>query len=173
MRVLIVFESMFGNTQRIADAIADGLAGHADVRVIEVGEAPTRLTEDVDLLVVGGPTHVHGMSRPRTRDGARQQAEGPLVSPGVGMREWLATLGTARPGISTVTFDTRIGKARWLTGSAARSAAKFLRRQGFPVLATASFVVLGTAGPLAAGESERARQWGVKLRSVLGVPHRR
>ena len=74
-RGLVVFESMFGNTQVIASSVADGLAPRMQVDLMEVGVAPTALDGDVDLLVVGGPTHAFGMSRPGTRQLAAQQSQ--------------------------------------------------------------------------------------------------
>lgn len=82
MRALVVFESMFGNTQVIARSVADGLAPRMRVDLVEVGAAPTALDGDVDLLVVGGPTHAFGMSRAGTRQSAAQQSQRGLVSGG-------------------------------------------------------------------------------------------
>ena len=85
MRALVVYESMFGNTQTIADAIAGGLAQRMRVDAVEVGSAPATLDDDVTLLVVGGPTHAFGMSRPRTRQDAATQTPDGLVSTGIGL----------------------------------------------------------------------------------------
>jgi flavorubredoxin len=56
MRALIVYESMFGNTFAIAKSIAEGLAPHMTAEVVEVGQAPTELGPEFQLIVVGGPT---------------------------------------------------------------------------------------------------------------------
>ena len=90
MRALVVVESVFGNTRRIAEAISSGLSAQIDVRLVDVAEAPTELA-GVDLVVVGGPTHAFGLSRAGTRQSAAQQAEDGLVSSGIGLREWLGT----------------------------------------------------------------------------------
>ena len=67
VHVLIVYESMFGNTAAIARSIADGISPTAaDVDVTEIGDAPFDL-RNVDFLIVGGPTHAFGMTRPSTR----------------------------------------------------------------------------------------------------------
>ena len=58
MYALVVYESMFGNTRQIAEAVAEGLGSAMEVRVVEVGTAPPVVGEDVALLVVGGPTLV-------------------------------------------------------------------------------------------------------------------
>jgi hypothetical protein len=170
MRTLVVYESMFGNTQAIAKAIADGLSGGGPVELVEVGAAPTRLDDDIALLIVGGPTHAFGMSRPATRQDATKQAREQPVSSGIGLREWLAALRGAA-GVAAATFDTRISRPR-LPGSAARAAAKRLRRHGCRIVApAASFYVDGTLGPLLDGELTRARRWGERLASaVLATP---
>ena len=163
MHALVVFESMFGNTQLIAKAIAEGMSPVVSVDLVEVGAAPTRIGDDVDLLVVGGPTHAFGLSRPKTRDSAADQAEGDLVSKGNGLREWLAGLERGPASVRVATFDTRINKPR-VPGSAARGAEKRLRRLGFVIVVPAeSFYVDGTTGPLINGEIERARGWGELL----------
>src|SRR5690606_25531699 len=70
MKVLVVYESMFGNSERVAHAVADGMRPHAEVELLEVDEAPGVPGADVDLLVAGGPTHAFSMSRERTREDA-------------------------------------------------------------------------------------------------------
>jgi menaquinone-dependent protoporphyrinogen IX oxidase len=70
MRALVVYESMYGNTHRIAEAIARGLRPAYAVRVVSVAGARYEHVGRYDLIVVGGPTHAHGMSRPDTRQGA-------------------------------------------------------------------------------------------------------
>ena len=117
MRALVVYESMFGNTQTIADAVAGGWPHRMRVDAVEVGGAPATLDDDVTLLVVGGPTHAFGMSRPRTRQDAATQAPDGLVSTGTGLREWLAAL-RAPAGIAAAAFDTKVSKPH-LPGSAA------------------------------------------------------
>jgi hypothetical protein len=65
-------------------------------------------------------------------------------------------------------FDTRIDKPRFLTGSATKSISKMLRRLGYAVVDTASFLVADTSGPLVAGELDRAKAWGESLRARVG-----
>jgi hypothetical protein len=159
----VVFESMFGNTQRIAEAVADGLSSRVPTDILEVGAAPDVLGDDVELLIVGGPTHAFGLSRPKTRQDASQQAGGHVVSAGIGLREWLATLERGTVNVAVAAFDTRIDRPR-VPGSAARAAEKRLRKLGFTVAAPSkSFYVTGTAGPLVERESERAQRWGQEL----------
>ena len=71
-RALVIFESMFGNTRTIAEAVAVGLPSRFVTELTEVSVAPTTIPEDVSLVVVGGPTHAFGLTRPRTREDAVQ-----------------------------------------------------------------------------------------------------
>ena len=84
MRARVVYESMFGNTQVIAQAVAEGLAMNMTVDLEEVGSAATEMSGDVGLLVVGGPTHAFGMSRERTRESAAEQAWAASCRQGMG-----------------------------------------------------------------------------------------
>jgi hypothetical protein len=167
MRALVVFESMFGNTQTVAEAIAHGLSPRVDVDVVEVGEAPPAVPDDIDLLIVGGPTHAFGMSRLRTRKDAA--SKGAVVSKRIGMREWIDGLPSGRSRIVATTFDTKVKKPR-TPGSAARGAERRLRQHGFRMLApAATFYVDDVKGPLLEGETQRAREWGEDLAAHLGA----
>ncbi|MCK2216122.1 flavodoxin domain-containing protein [Actinomadura sp. ATCC 31491] len=171
MHALVVYESMFGNTKAIAEAIAEGLAGGMRAEVAEVASAPVVVGEDVCLLVVGGPTHAFGLSRVSTRQSAAEQAKGaPLVSQGRGVREWLGALRTSSATLGAAAFDTRVAKPR-MPGSAARAVARRLRRAGVRLAGPAqSFYVDGVRGPLLPGELERAREWGESLAAAHAVP---
>ena len=163
-----MYESMFGNTEAIAHAIAEGLSSQLSVELVEVSAAPTTLS-DVDLLVAGGPTHAFGLSRRSTRESAREQAPNGLVSPGNGLREWLDTVHDDAGTTLIATFDTRVNRPR-VPGSAARAASRRLRRTGFRRTdGPKSFYVTGMIGPLVEGETERARRWGAQLGSCLSL----
>lgn len=176
MRALVVYESILGNTEVIALAIAKGLSegGGVDspVDVVEVGAAPTTLPGGVDLLVIGGPTHAHGMSNPDSRRSAAQKAQRPVISTRIGIREWLAAVGSAPAGVTAAAFDTRIKGPGLLWGSAAKAAAGRLEDLGFRMAAPPeSFLLKGPTGPvhdvLAPGEADRARRWGETLAAGL------
>jgi flavodoxin len=66
MRSLVVCESWFGNTRQIAEEIADALGGAGEAEVLSVDD-PLPSLDGVDLIVVGAPTHVHGLSSGRSR----------------------------------------------------------------------------------------------------------
>jgi hypothetical protein len=197
MHVLIVYESLFGNTREVAEAIAEGLRDGAagevgagspdpsatarsarsagagpdlDVDLVEVGAAPTVLPDDLDLLVVGGPTHAFGRSRVSTRRSAVEQGAHPTDPQGIGVREWLdAVHRSATGGARAATFDTHIAKPR-LPGAASHAVAKRLRRDGFELVVPAeNFDVDDVEGPLLPGERDRARRWGAALRGALAA----
>jgi nucleotide-binding universal stress UspA family protein len=168
MRALVVYESMFGNTRDVAQAIGAGLGDRMSTSVCECSAAPTTIPPDVDVLVVGAPTHAFGLPRASTRVSAQEKTAAPLVSQGLGLREWLAAMSFDRAALPAVAaFDTRVKVPR-LPGSAAAKALRQLRRAG----ATAAqrprtFSVLGMTGPLAEGELAAARQWGSDLAAAV------
>jgi len=101
MRTLVVYESMDGNTHSIAEAIAEGLRSHGEAQVVSTGGVTDALLGSADLLVAGGPTHVHGMARETTRTGARDTAAKPgsaraRCSSRAACRAWARTFSPAR-----------------------------------------------------------------------------
>jgi hypothetical protein len=168
MRSLVVYESWFGNTRRIAEEIAAGLAHEGQVDLVTVDD-PLPPLEDVDLLVVGAPTHVHGLSSKRSREGAFTQ--GAHGEPGIGVRGWIDALPDGFGGPRAAAFDTRANKPVLLVGSAARGIARRLRDHGYRLaIEPQSFFVKGTPGPLEPGELERASEWGRKLANEVMSP---
>lgn len=171
MRALVVYESMFGNTEAVARAIADGIATRLPVDLMEVGEAPGVLPGDVALLVVGGPTHAHGMTKPESRADAGRRAGPRLVSRGIGIREWLTDLAPPPRPVVAAVFDTRIKGPKVLWGSAAKAATSLLARSFSTIRGPESFLVDGPTGPvfdrLLPDELARARSWGADLATSL------
>jgi flavodoxin len=171
MNAIVVYESMYGNTRAVAQAIADGLGG---AQVTAVSE-PTDLSPPADLTVVGGPTHMHGLSTAMSRRAAAEAAKEDGADPtesggtaGPGLRGWLGALPDGH-GARAAAFDTRLDKPPVLTGVAARGVARRLRRRGYEVLSTESFLVLDAQGPLEDGELERARAWGAQLATLMAA----
>ncbi len=177
MRALVVYESMFGNTESLARVIGHVLSSDMVVEVHEVGDAPDAIHEPVDLIVVGAPTHAFSLSRPRTRaDAVSQGAPGGRT--GRGVREWLENLPTGPHSECVAVFDTRVKGVRHLPGSAARKAERIAREHGYErAIARESFYVADVAGPLLQGERERACSWARAVaqqvidRSHGRVPH--
>jgi hypothetical protein len=168
MRSLVVYESWFGNTRRLAEEIAAGLRSEGEVAVVSVDEALPPL-ENVDLLVVGAPTHVHGISSGRSREAALEQGGDGAV--GIGVRGWIDALPNGAGGPRVAAFDTRANKPVLLVGSAARGIARRLRSRGYGLAAEPeSFFVEGTQGPLEDGELERASEWGRGLANEVMSP---
>ncbi len=54
MKVLIVYESMYGNTEKIAKAIGGAIIGW--VKVLHVDKAIACELRMIDLFIVGSPT---------------------------------------------------------------------------------------------------------------------
>jgi len=166
MHAVIVFETIWGNTEQIGREIAAGLGG-GTTDVVDAASAPEVLDADVDLLIVGGPTHAFSMTTERTRESAKQQ--GAEHIPARGIREWIAALQSPRRAIPVATFDTRVVSPR-LPGSAAKKAMKRLVGLGYrPIAKPETFGVHGYAGPVADGELERARRWGAELATLVPV----
>jgi Flavodoxin len=168
MRAVVVYESMYGNTRLIAGAIGAGLGTAFDVSVVPVSQASPAVLAGADLVVVGGPTHVHGMSRASTRKAAVQASDKPAspltVEPdalGPGLREWFGSLG--RYPVKSAAFDTRVHGPAALTGRASKGVAHLLREHGFDVVAEPESFLVTKQDRLESQETERAREWGTKL----------
>jgi FAD/FMN-containing dehydrogenase len=163
MKALVVYESFFGNTEQVAQAIAKGLSEHGEVEMVEVSKASAELTGPVDLIVIGGPTHAFSMTRESTREDAFRQGA-TQGSTTVGVREWLENLHRGRHAERVATFDTKAEKVRHLPGSAAKCVANALHRLGYKTaVKPMSFFVQGVSGPLLDGELGRAQAWGERL----------
>ena len=148
MQTVVVYDSKFGNTERIADAIARGVGTLGSVLVMDTAEAigiGQRPADRPDLLLLGGPTQRR--------------------SPSPALRAFIDALPASLRGIPVATFDTRNRGSTWLMGSAAAEAAKVLRKAGGDLVAPPESFFIGRGGPLEhqtleAGEIERAEAWG-------------
>ena len=176
MRAVIVYESMYGNTHLIADAIGAGLSTALDVTVLPVSQAGPDALADARLVVVGGPTHAHGMSRGATRDAAVKAAGNP-ASPlrlepdaqGPGLRDWFGSLDIYP--VRAAAFDTRIHAPAAFTGRASKGVARLLRAHGFELIAEPESFLVTKQDRLEPHETARAREWGVRLAAMV-VPSR-
>lgn len=175
MRAVVVYESMYGNTHLIADAIAEGLAAVGEVEVVPVDGATDAVLAGADLLVVGGPTHAHGMSSKATRRGAVADAAKPErdlhLDPdaeGPGLRDWFATVdGLPAKGAA---FDTRMeGPPAAITGRASKGIAKRLRHHGCDLVADPMSFLVTKDNHLVDEEVAHARAWGAELATAVGA----
>ncbi|HLK73574.1 MAG TPA: flavodoxin domain-containing protein [Streptosporangiaceae bacterium] len=174
MRVLVVYESMYGNTHVIASNIAEGLRATHEVTLVPVADATADLVGQADLLVVGAPTHMHGMSTASSRQAARKAATKPdsglMLDPdasGPALRDWLGAL-TGGHALAAA-FDTRLAGAPMLTGRAGRGIGKALRRRGYRLIMPPESFVVTKLNTLVDGESSRARRWGAALAATAGL----
>ncbi|HYC07728.1 MAG TPA: flavodoxin [Candidatus Binatia bacterium] len=164
MKAVVVYESHWGNTETIARAIAEGLGDGAAVMTTDEATGPA--LAGIDLLVAGSPVMAMRLPRESMRKGiesagVKSHTAADLSHPL--LRTWLEGL---TPGhASAATFETRL---RWSPGSATGSIEKGLRKLGYRMVSKPGrFVVTGSQGPLREGEVERAREWGVELRTTV------
>lgn len=150
MRALVVYDSTWSNTERIARAIANGIGEGAEA--CRVGTPEAKRLDRVELLVLGSP--VQG-GRPTPA----MQAFMDGIAPGVAK------------SFAVATFDTRM--TMWIArlfGYAAVRMAAVMRGKGSTLKADPQgFIVKGRSGPLAPGEIERATQWGALLARPAGT----
>jgi hypothetical protein len=166
MKAVVVYESMYGNTHLVAEAIAEGLRTTSDdVVVVPVGEATPQVLDDADLVVVGGPTHVHGLSRDSSRkaavDAARKEGSGLELDPdaeGPALRDWFDTLSELRTNAAT--FDTRLKAPAAITGRASKGIAKRLRAHGATLVVEPVSFLVTKENHLVDDEATHARDWG-------------
>lgn len=174
MRAIVVYESMYGNTHRIAEAIGEGLRETGEADVVSVHDATAPLVAGADLVVVGGPTHAHGMSREATRQGAKDALDKPGTdleldpdAAGDGVREWLAGLGSTSGRAAA--FDTRVDMAPVITGRASKGIAKRLRHHGLELVVPPESFLVSKTTHLEDGEVEHARAWGEAIASKVAA----
>lgn len=153
MNALVIYDSQYGNTERIAQAIADTVRALGQAHAVRIDPAHPVEFHGEDMLIVGSPTQgwkptkaiqsfVDGISSEQLR------------------------------GVSVACFDTRFRKSRLLTGSAAAAMAKRFQKRGITLLVPPeSFFVIGTEGPLYDGEQERAAVWARMIFNRIETPH--
>ncbi len=155
MKTLVVYDSYFGNTEKVAQAVAQALESRGAVEVRKAKEVNPSQLQDLDLLVVGSPTRAFQPS-----DGTKQFLKG--------------IPGDALQGVDVAAFDTRInpedtgsGFLRFMVrmfGYADAPIAKQLQKKGGRLVGeTAGFFVKESEGPLKDGELDRAADWARSL----------
>ena len=149
MKVLVVYDSLYGHTAKIAKAIGGAITG--EIKLLPASEVGPSDLEALDLLIAGAPTQAARPSPP--------------------MKDFLENLPkTAVEGINVAAFDTRM-TTRWLKiiGYAAGKIGKALKKKGGNLLLKAKpFNVTGGKGPLKEGELERAAQWAKQVIESAG-----
>jgi flavodoxin len=155
MKILVIYDSVFGNTEKIAQAVSRGLASQGEVEVLRVADVTPQNLEGVGLLVAGSPTR-----------GFR---------PTEGMKTFLKNLPAgALKGMKVAAFDTRIAVKDVhnviltvmvkIFGYAAKPMADALVRKGGQLaVPPEGFIVNASEGPLKDGELERAAAWAQTL----------
>jgi hypothetical protein len=176
LTVLVVYESMFGATRRVAEALAEGASKEATVQLRRVDAVQPEEVAAADVLVVGAPTHVHSLSRPESRRTAEEWGRDPARGlrfeaqvQGVGVREFLKSLPPTEA--LTAAFDTRADMPEVFSGSAAHAIAKRLGRQGLHAVAIPQSFLVTKAGALLDGELEHAWHFGHSV--VSAARHQR
>jgi flavodoxin I len=141
MKALIVYDSVYGNTEKIAKAVAEAITPSYEVKILRAGEANPSELASIELLIVGSPTH-GGRPMPAVQD-------------------FLNKVPKLSQGINVAAFDTRSQAklARVFGNAAGRIAGHLKRKDGVLIASPAGFFVTGSKGPLKEGELERAAGW--------------
>jgi hypothetical protein len=172
LKTVVIYESLFGNTHLVAEHVAEAAGLHGEVVLVPVGEATSEVIDGADLLVVGGPTHVHGLTWSATRHAAEAEAakhDDRTLDPdaeGPGLRTWFHGLGQVH-GTPAAAFDTRFDGPAEFTGRASKGIGRRLRHHGFSEVAEPESFLVDKDNHLLAGESDRARRWADGLVSRL------
>lgn len=161
MNIIIVYDSIYGNTAKIAEAIAAELRGTNNVTSMTVQDTKDLNLSDVDLLIVGSPTRGFNAT--------------PQIS------EFIAGLTSIPASVSAAVFDTRLDldtvhplPLRWVMGVGGYASARMasaMQDLGIQMRGTpAGFCVMGAEGPLKEGEIQRAHAWAADLMGASGSP---
>ncbi|MBK7218792.1 MAG: flavodoxin family protein [Candidatus Promineofilum sp.] len=160
LKALVIYDSQFGNTERIAWAIRDALSAKAETRLVRASNVAPRDLSAVDVLIVGSPTQRFHATEPIDR-----------LLKGVSLR-----------GVNAAAFDTRFdmdevdSRALRLAVKVAGDSAAYaaprisaaLEKVGATIVAPPEgFIVNGTEGPLKDGEIQRAGEWAKGILAVL------
>jgi len=157
MKALIVYDSFFGNTEKIAMAVGKAFGNAKDVTVYRVGDVKPEMLDGIDYLIVGSPTRA--------------------FSPSPAIKTFLKGIPSKQlDGVKVAAFDTRIAMTDKVPGIL-RFLVKFFGYADKPILdglkkkggqeavAPEGFFVLDSEGPLAEGELERAAEWVKQIKN--------
>ncbi|MFQ6075985.1 MAG: flavodoxin family protein [Candidatus Bathyarchaeia archaeon] len=147
-RAIVIYDTKFGNTEKIAKALARGMREQVvEVDCIRVEEAEIDKLAEYDLLAIGGPTHIRGKSKP--------------------MKDFIQKLRRVDlRNKKSFAFDTKFRS--WIAGSAAKGIEKDLKRLGMSIVKPySSAIVKGTEGPLEDGMEEMFKQIGAEIASSI------
>ena len=158
MKALVIYDSVFGNTEQVAQAIGKALGPSEDVEVLQVGDVKPGQMAGLDVLIVGSPTRAFRPT-PATSNLLKGIPANDLQ------------------GVKVAGFDTRIAVdektpaiLRFLAkifGYAAEPiSAKLVKKGGELAIAPEGFFVGGTEGPLTEGELERAADWVKRIMAI-------
>lgn len=154
MNTLVIYDSQFGNTEQVATQIAEALKEFGPVQIEHVEEFQPSTLANLDLLVIGCPTQAW-RSTPAIRDFIAHLDQKTLEH------------------LNIAEFDTVLDMPRLITGSAAETIAKQLRRLGaLQIVPPENFIVKGREGPLGDGELEHAIRWARSLHERLVAEER-
>ena len=160
MKAMVVYDSAYGNTEKVAQAIGRALGFTGDVEVVQAGSARAGQLAGLALLIVGSPT----------------QKFRPLAAV-TGFLKDIPDAGLK--GVKVAAFDTRmtesnVEKVRILAffvkifGYAAKPIAdRLVKKGGGLAVPPEGFYVADTEGPLLEGELERAADWAKRIVATL------
>ena len=154
MKALIIYDSRFGNTEKIARAIGETITPLGEAKVVQVGEANLSELSSIDFLIVGSPTHAGGATR--------------------AIKEFLRKIpANALENVRVASFDTRFSAkdkglgTRIVLGifryAAGRIATILEYKGGYLTTEPEGFIVEDSEGPLKKGELERAAVWAKEI----------
>ena len=155
MKILIIYDSYFGNTAKVAQTIKETMAGKSDVEVLKIDEYDKSRLQGVDLLIAGSPTRAFSPTKK-------------ISSAIKSIRK------TEAEGMSFAAFDTRISMddinvkfIRYMQnkrGGAADILAKYLAKKSINMIVPpAGFIVAESEGPLKDGEDQKIKDWAKQI----------
>lgn len=156
MKIQVIYDSKFGNTKKVADAVVTALDRGNEVSVVHVDKVDTDKLQEFDILIFGAPTHAFRPSQP--------------------MKAFLKRIpNNSLSGVKAAVFDTRATEKsineKWLLkfmvrlfGYAAKPLSKTVKKKGAEIVGEpVGFCVADTKGPLIESELERAKEWANSL----------